>query len=77
MNLTVKYDPEADVLVFKVREGALANEEWLDNDVVLGYDNKGKQSQLKYLTPQRKDYSMHFWTLQGLGKTRRNTCFLR
>jgi len=60
MDLIVRYYPEANVLVLKVREGALANEEWLDNDVVLGYDNEEKRSQLKYLTPQRKDYSMHF-----------------
>jgi uncharacterized protein YuzE len=38
----IRYDPEADVLALKVREGALANEELLDNDVVLGYDNEGK-----------------------------------
>ena len=42
MDLIVRYDPEADVLVLKVREGALANEELLDNDVILGYDNEGK-----------------------------------
>jgi len=42
MDLIVRYDPEADVLVLKVREGALANEELLDNDVVLGYDDEGK-----------------------------------
>ena len=54
MNLTVKYDPEADVLVFKVREGALADEELLDNDVVLGYDNEGKMVSVEILDASKK-----------------------
>ena len=54
MNLTVKYDPEADVLVFKVREGALANEELLDNDIVLDYDNEGKMVSVEILDASKK-----------------------
>jgi hypothetical protein len=34
----VLYDPEADVLVVKLREGAVADEELLDNDAIVGYD---------------------------------------
>ena len=41
MDLIVKYDPEADVLTIKIKEGALADEELLDNDIILGY-NSGK-----------------------------------
>ena len=75
MDLIVRYDPEADVLVLKVREGALANEELLDNDVVLGYDSEGKMVSVEVLDVQRKGCSMRFWSLQGLGERRWNTCF--
>ncbi len=54
MDLIVMYDPEADVLVLKVREGALANEELLDNDVVLGYDNEGKMVSVEVLDASKK-----------------------
>ena len=61
MDLIVRYDPEADVLVLRVREGALADEELLDNDVVLGYDNEGKTVSVEILDASKKgDYSMHF-----------------
>jgi uncharacterized protein YuzE len=42
MDLIIRYDPEADVLVVRFKEGALAGEELLDNDVILGYDSEGK-----------------------------------
>lgn len=54
MDLVIKYDPEADVLVLKVKEGALVNEELLDNDVVLGYDLNGKVVSLEILDASRK-----------------------
>jgi uncharacterized protein YuzE len=54
MDLIIKYDPEADVLVFKVKEGALVNEELLDNDVVLGYDLNGKIVLVEILDASRK-----------------------
>jgi uncharacterized protein YuzE len=42
MELIINYDPEADVLVLKLREGLVVDEELLDNDVVLGYDGDGR-----------------------------------
>jgi len=54
MDLIVRYDPEADVLVLKIREGALANEELLDKDVVLGYDNEGKMVSVEILDASKK-----------------------
>jgi len=36
MDLIINYDPEADVLALKLREGLVVDEELLDNDVVLG-----------------------------------------
>ncbi|NHW44153.1 MAG: DUF2283 domain-containing protein [Candidatus Verstraetearchaeota archaeon] len=38
MDLIINYDPEADVLVLKLKEELVVDEELLDNDVVLGYD---------------------------------------
>jgi len=54
VDLIIRYDPEADVLVLKVKEGALADEELLDNDVVLGYDNHGKVVSVEVLDASRK-----------------------
>ena len=41
MDLIIRYDPGADVLVIKLKEGSLVDEELLDNDVILGYDSEG------------------------------------
>jgi len=54
MDLIIKYDSEADVLVLKVKEGALADEELLDNDVILGYDDHGKIVSVEILDASRK-----------------------
>jgi uncharacterized protein YuzE len=54
MALIIKYDSEADVLVVKVKEGALAQEELLDNDVVLGCDKYGKLVSLEILDASKK-----------------------
>ena len=69
MDLIVRYDPEADVLVLKVREGALANEELLDNDVILGYDNEGKMVSVEILDASKKGL---FNALLELAKFRRD-----
>ena len=67
MNLTVKYDHETDVLVFKVRE-ALANEELLDNDVVLGYDNEGKMASVEILAETGCTWDVHWtWRVHLIG----------
>ena len=42
MDLIIRHDPEADVLVVKLGEGAVADEELLDNDAVVGYDREGR-----------------------------------
>ena len=41
MDSIINYDPEADVLVLKLREGLVVDEELLDN-VVLGYGGDGR-----------------------------------
>jgi len=42
MDSIIKYDPKADVLTMKIREGAIANEKLLDSDVLLGYDKNNE-----------------------------------
>jgi uncharacterized protein YuzE len=69
MDLIIRYDPEADVLVLKVREGALANEELLDNDVILGYDNEGKMVSVEIFDASKKGL---FNALLELAKFRRD-----
>jgi len=54
MDLIIKYDSEADVLVLKVKEGALADEELLDDDIVLGYGDDGKIVSVEILDASRK-----------------------
>jgi uncharacterized protein YuzE len=54
MDLIIRYDPEADVLVVKLREGAVADEELLDNDVVVGYDREGRVVYVEVLDASKK-----------------------
>ncbi|MEA2090446.1 MAG: DUF2283 domain-containing protein [Thermoproteota archaeon] len=42
MDLVLKYDPKADILTMKLKEGAIKDEKLLDSDVVLGFDEKGE-----------------------------------
>lgn len=42
MDLVLKYDPKADILTMKLKEGATKDEKLLDSDVVLGFDEKGE-----------------------------------
>jgi uncharacterized protein YuzE len=54
MDLIINYDPEADVLVLKLREGLVVDEELLDNDVVLGYDGDGKIVSVEVLDASKR-----------------------
>jgi uncharacterized protein YuzE len=54
MDLIIRYDPEADVLVIKLKEGSLVDEELLDNDVILGYDSEGNIVSMEILDAPRK-----------------------
>ncbi len=42
MDLVLKYYPDADILVVELERGRVVDEEWLDNDVVVGYGENGK-----------------------------------
>jgi len=42
MDLVIKYDPKADILAIKLKEGAIKDEKLLDSDMVLGFDEKGE-----------------------------------
>jgi uncharacterized protein YuzE len=54
MDLIINYDPEADVLVLKLREGLVVDEELLDNDVVLGYDGDGRVVSVEVLDTSKR-----------------------
>jgi uncharacterized protein YuzE len=49
-----RYDPEADALLVKLREGAVADEELLDNDAAVGYDREGRVVHVKVLDAPKK-----------------------
>lgn len=70
MDLTIKYDAEADILVLKVREGGIANEELLDNDIILGYDSEGKLVSVEIMDASKRGLLN---TLFDLAKTRKET----
>lgn len=42
MDVVLKYDPKADILTMKLKEGVIRDEKLLDSDVVLGFDKKGE-----------------------------------
>jgi len=61
MDLVLKYDPKADILAIKLKDGAIMDEKLLNSDVVLGLDknselvalevwNASKRGLLKSLT---------------------------
>ena len=52
--LVIRYDPEADVLVVRLREGAVADEELLDGDAVVGYDREGRVVYVEVLDASKK-----------------------
>ena len=71
--MIIKYDSAADVFVVKVREGALVDEELLDNDVVLGYDRRGKVVSVEILYASKKGLLSAFLEL---AKSKKDTAKL-
>lgn len=65
----IRYDSEADVLVVKVKEGGLANEEILDNDIILGCDKSGKLVSVEVLDASKKGLLNAFLELAKSKKT--------
>ena len=51
----IEYDPEADVLTINIaRVSRVKEDELLDNDVVLSYDEKGRLVQLQVLDASKR-----------------------
>ncbi|MEM1542578.1 MAG: DUF2283 domain-containing protein [Ignisphaera sp.] len=73
MDLAIKYDPDVDVLVLRIREGELANEELLDNDIILGYDKDGKLLYVEVMDASKKGLIN---TLLDLAKNRKEAAKL-
>jgi len=42
MDLVLRYDPKADILTLKLREGAIRDEKLLDSDILLGFNEDGE-----------------------------------
>ena len=42
MSSVIEYDPEADILLVRLRSGKLRDERLLDNDIVLGIGERGE-----------------------------------
>lgn len=42
MDLILRYDPKADILTLKLREGEIIDEKLMDNDVLLGLNKDGE-----------------------------------
>ncbi|MEM3815236.1 MAG: DUF2283 domain-containing protein [Candidatus Bathyarchaeia archaeon] len=73
MDLAIKYDPDVDILVLRIREGELANEELLDNDIILGYDKDGKLLYVEVMDASKKGLIN---TLLDLAKNRKEAAKL-
>ena len=69
----IRYDSGADVLMIRVREGALTDEELLDNDIVLGYDESGALVSVEILDASKKGL---FSAFMELAKSKKETAKL-
>ncbi len=68
MDLTLRYGPEADPPVLKVREGP--GRELIDDEMLLGYDDEGKMVSVEIPDASKKVLFNAPWSSQGIGKTR-------
>jgi len=54
MDLVLRYYPDADILVVDLSSGSIVDEEWLDNDVVVGYGESGRAVRVEVRSAPRK-----------------------
>ena len=54
MDIVLKYDAKADILVIRIGKGDLKDEKLLDSDVVLGFDEKGNIVRVEILDASKK-----------------------
>ncbi len=54
MDLVLKYYPDVDILVVELGRGGAADEEWLDNDAVVGYSENGKIVRIEILYASKR-----------------------
>lgn len=53
MDPVIKYDPKADILAMKIREGTTKDEKLLDNEVSPRSDERGELVALEVWDPRR------------------------
>lgn len=71
MDLVIKYDPKADILSMKLKEGAVKDERLLDSDVVLGLDEDGELVALEVWDASKRGLLK---TLRDLANEKREGC---
>ena len=54
MDMILRYYSDADVLVIRLREGRVHEEEMLDNDIILGYNEDGDVVRVEILDSSKK-----------------------
>jgi len=69
MGLALKYYPDVDILVVELGEGEVADEEWLDNDIIVGYDGREKVVRVEIHQALKRGLVN---VLRGLAKAKRD-----
>ena len=50
----IVYDPEADILAIRIREGKAVDSEWLDNDIILLFGENGELVEVEVHRARRR-----------------------
>jgi len=69
MDLMLRYYPDVDILVVELGEGRISDEEWLDNDVIIGYNKEGKIVRIEIHQASKRGLIN---IIQELAKTKRD-----
>ena len=65
----INYDPEADILVVRLRDGKIVDEKLLDNDIVLGINEENKIIYIEIWDASKRGLTK---TLVNLARKKRN-----
>ncbi len=69
MDLVLKYYPDIDVLVIELGKDGIVNEEWLGNDIVVGYSENKRIARIEIRYASKRGLVN---IVKELAKTRRN-----
>ena len=68
-NQITDYDPEADILVVRLRDGKIVDEKLLDNDIVLGVNEENEIVYIEIWDASKRGLTK---TLVNLARKKRN-----